>query len=628
VTLKGKLLLAEAPLALALGLLGILSGAVTRRLGQEARFVLADNYRSVLAAERMKEALERINGAALFRLAGHGDETSAEIAANRGRFENELGAQRGNITELGEAAVTRNLGAAWSDYAKVLSAFEAAADARVREEVYFSRLAPAFTRVSQLEDQILAINQDAMVRKVDRAERRATQFEHLVVAAVLLALALGLFATVWLTTRLLRPLGVVTAAVRRFGENDLRARAVVRGGDEIAAVATEFNRMADGLERYRASSLGELLQAQQAAQAAIDSLPDPVLLLDANGNLAGVNTAATRLLGIDPDRPPAEIYAHADPGVRATLERLRAHVLSGRGPYVPKGFEEAVRVATTADGERILLPRAAPIYSESGAVTGAAIVLQDSTRLFRFDELKNDLVATVAHEFRTPLTSLRMALHLCTDGVVGPLTEKQSDLLFAARDDCERLQVIVDELLNLSRLESGQIDLHRRRVDPETLVSGALDVHKAAAEQADIALAAEVPPGLPDVFVDPDRLQLVFTNLLGNALRFAPAGSRIVLRARPERPPENPRGHKLADATHVRFEVQDQGPGIAKDHQEGLFEKFFRVPGSPAGGSGLGLFIAKGLVQAHGGTIGVDSTPGQGATFWFTVPTAPAPTSS
>jgi two-component system, NtrC family, sensor histidine kinase KinB len=217
-----------------------------------------------------------------------------------------------------------------------------------------------------------------------------------------------------------------------------------------------------------------------------------------------------------------------------------------------------------------------------------------------------------------------MALHLCTDGVVGPLTEKQADLLFAARDDCERLQVIVDELLNLSRLESGQIDLHRRRVDPETLVAGALDVHRAAAEQAGLALAAEVPPGLPDVFVDSDRLQLVFTNLIGNALRFAPAGSRVLVRARAERLADNVRGHKVAAPTHVRFEVQDEGPGISKAHQQDLFEKFFRVPGSPAGGSGLGLFIAKGLVQAHGGTIGVDSTPGKGATFWFTIPTAPA----
>ncbi|HEV3030970.1 MAG TPA: HAMP domain-containing protein, partial [Polyangia bacterium] len=440
-SLKAKLLLAQTPLALALVLLGIFSSAVTTRLGMQARLILADNYRSVLAAQRMKDSLERINAAALFLLAEHDDGAGAEIASHRRKFDQELGTQEGNITEAGEAAVTRQLRQAWNRYADVLATYEGLGERPARDAAYFSRLAPAFARVNQLEDQILAINQDAMVRKVERAERRATQFDRLVVGAVVLALALGLLASVWLTTRMLRPLGVVAAAVRRFAGNDLKARAAVRGHDEIATVAVEFNRMADGLERYRASSLGELLQAQQAAQAAIDSLPDPVLLLDASGALAGINAAATRLLAIDIERLAGEVYANADPGVRAVLERLRAHVLGGKGAYVPKGFEEAVRVAGTPDGERILLPRAAPIYNEAGAVAGAAIVLQDSTRLFRFDELKNDLVATVAHEFRTPLTSLRMALHMITDGVVGPLTPKQADLLFAARDDCERLQV-------------------------------------------------------------------------------------------------------------------------------------------------------------------------------------------
>jgi two-component system, NtrC family, sensor histidine kinase KinB len=622
-SLKAKLLLAQTPLALALVLLGIFSSAVTTRLGMQARLILADNYRSVLAAERMKESLERLNDVALFMLAGHDENARGEIADHRRKFESELIQQEGNITESGEAAVTGRLRESWNRYAGALAAYETLGDPAARAAAYFSGLAPAFTAVNQLADQILAINQDAMLRKVDRAERRGRQFERLVTAAVVLALALGLLASVWLTTRMLRPLGVVAAAVRRFAENDLKARATVRGRDEIAVVAAEFNRMADGLERYRRSSLGDLLQAQQASQAAIDSLPDPVLILDSGGGLSGINVAATRLLGIDPERPADQIYANADPGVRAVLERLRAHVLSGKGAYVPKGFEEAVRVGDTPEGERILLPRAAPIYNEAGAVAGVAVVLQDSTRLFRFDELKNDLVATVAHEFRTPLTSLRMALYLCTDGVVGPLTPKQSDLLFAARDDCERLQVIVDELLNLSRIESGQIDLHKRRLDPETLVGAALGIHEAAAAQAQITLVSEIPPGLPDVFVDPDRLQLVFSNLLGNALRFAPAGSRIVVRARAERPADSVRGHRLAEAGAVRFEIEDHGPGIAPEHQAGLFEKFFRVPGSPSGGSGLGLFIAKGLAQAHGGTIGVDSTPGKGTTFWFTVPTAP-----
>ncbi len=621
-TLKAKLVLAQAPLAVALVFVGLVSGTVTTRLGAESRLILADNYRSVLAAERMKDALDGLDAQALMILSGRADAVRPDDTV-RQRFEGELAVQEGNLTEVGEKEATAAVRGAWNEYARALHDFKNTAARSEREIIYFSRLRPALERINAAADRILDINQDAMVHKSDRAARRAVELERLVVAVVLLGLTLGLLASAWLTTRLLRPLGVVAAAVRRFGEGDLRARAAVRGADEISAVAAEFNRMGERLERYRASSLGELLQAQQAAQAAIDSLPDPVLLLDADGAPRGANAAANKVLGIDSERGPSEIYASADPAVRAMIDRLKGHVLGGKGAYVPKGFEEAIRIASSTEGERVLVPRATPIYGENGAVSGAAIVLQDSTRLFRFDELKNNLVATVAHEFRTPLTSLRMAIHLCTEHVVGPLTAKQEELLFAAREDCERLQIIVDELLDLSRIESGQIELHKRRIEPQALVDMAVEVHRAAAEQANVTLKAEVLPGLPDAFVDPDRIQLVFTNLISNAIRFAPAGSTIAVRARAEVAAEAIRDHRMAEATEIRFEVADQGPGVPKEHQAALFEKFFRVPGSPAGGSGLGLFISKGLVQAHAGKIGLESEPGQGAAFWFTVPTAP-----
>jgi two-component system, NtrC family, sensor histidine kinase KinB len=625
VTLRGKLVLAQAPLALALVVVGVVSAVTTTRLGERSRLILADNYRSVLAAQRMKERLERLDSHALVMLSGHATpDAQGRFSPHRELFEKELAVQEGNITEAGENAVTARLRSAWTDYSSALVRFAGLPDRADREALYFASLEPAFLRVKGAADEILAINQDAMVRKSDRAVERAHLFENVVVGAVLVSLLLGLLATAWLTTRLLRPIGVVAAAVRRFGEGDLRVRATVTGQDEIAAVATEFNRMAERLERYRASSLGELLQAQQAAQASIDGLPDPVLLLDATGELRGANTAATRLLGIDPDRSGADAFAAADPGVRAAIDRLRAHVLGGKGPYVPRGFEDALRV-TTPEGERVFVPRATPIYSESGAVTGAARALQDATRLYRFDELKNDLVATVAHEFRTPLTSIQMALHLCTEQVVGPLTPKQADLLFAAREDCERLRVIVDDLLNLSRIESGHIDLHRRRCAAGELVAQAIEVHRAAAEQARVTLKAEILPGLPEVFVDPERAQLVFSNLISNAIRYSSADSEVVVRARVEAGTRDASEHRAARAESVRFEIADAGPGIPAEHQAGLFEKFFRVPGSPRGGSGLGLFISRGLVHAHGGKIGVISERGHGATFWFTLPVAAGP---
>jgi NtrC-family two-component system sensor histidine kinase KinB len=618
-TFKSKLMLTMAPLVLALALVGVVSGLVTGVLARQPGHIWKDNYRSVLSAQRMKEGLERIHESALSELL---DVSATGVAENVGLFERELVVEAGNITEPGEAEAVDSLQRAWTEFKGTLNEFHAQTDAGKRREIGFGALAHSFAAVKRSADEILNINQDAVVLKGQRTERRAVRFERILTLSVLVASLLGLLASVSLTTRLLRPLNVVSAAVRRFGQGDLQARARVQGKDDIAQVAQEFNTMADHLERYRKSSLGELLQAQQASQAAIDSLPDPVLMLEASGNLQGTNEATRKMLGIDPEESGSASLDRLDPGVHSLIDRLRTHVLGGRGAYHPKGFEDALRVATP-DGERIYLPRATPIYGESGSIAGAALVLQDITRLFHFDELKNNLVATVAHEFRTPLTSLRMAIHLCTEEAVGPLTTKQADLLFAARDDCERLQTIVDDLLNLSRLESGRIDLQKRRVEPQSIVNLAIDVHRPTAETRQIDLRSEVYPGLPEAFADPDRLQLVFANLLTNAIRFAPAGSEIVVRALPAPDDAGSTNDNVSRQGFLRFEVSDQGPGIPTEHQGGLFEKFFRVPGSPSGGSGLGLFIARGIVQAHGGRIGMSSQPGRGASFWFTIPAAP-----
>src|ERR1700687_5029284 len=230
--------------------------------------------------------------------------------------------------------------------------------------------------------------------------------------------------------------------------------------------------MADRLKGYRESSLGELLQAQQASQAAIDSLPDPVIVFGAQGGILNVNQSAESVLGFSLETP-GDPLARVPPEMREVLDRARGHVLSGKGAYLPRGYEEAVRV-DLPDGARFFLPRASPVYAETAVITAATVILQDVTRLRRFDELKNDLVATVAHEFRTPLTSLRMAVHLILEGIVGPVTEKQADLLHAAREDCVRLQGIIDDLLDLARLQAGRLEMRKVPVSVVDLVEGAV----------------------------------------------------------------------------------------------------------------------------------------------------------
>jgi two-component system, NtrC family, sensor histidine kinase KinB len=603
-SLRSKLLLAQAPLALVLVVFGYLSARALTALGRSPELILKDNYRSVLALGRMTESLEILQGSALALATRRTVDGDGREEA-RLRFENELGVQEHNITEVGEAELTRALRERWNGYQRELDALEGVAP-QARLERYLGALVPAAQGVRRITNEILGLNQDAMARKADRARRAAERNVTATVAATIGALVLGLVASLTLTARLLRPLGILSRTVRRITEGDLEARARVQGRDEIAALAQEFNGMADRLAEYRRSSLGELLLAQQASQAAIESLPDPVLVVDASGSVLNQNGAAEAVLKLG--GAGGGSIATLDPELRAVVERVRQHVLSGRGAYAPRGFEEAVRVPSP-EGDRHLLPRATPLYSEEGGIVGATIVLQDVTRLMRFDELKNDLVATVAHEFRTPLTSLRMAIHLTLEGLVGPLTEKQLELLAAAREDCERLQGIVDDLLDLSRIQSGRMSLEVRRLDARELLEGAADSLRSAAASAQIDLAVTAPEPPVHVQADPERAQLVLSNLLQNAIRHTAPGGRAELRAAPA-------------GDLVRFEVRDTGEGIAREHLDRIFDKFYRVPGGRSSGVGLGLYISREIVHAHGGEMGVESEPGRGSLFWFSLPRA------
>jgi len=447
-SVRGKLLLAQVPLAIALAVLGMVAFSSVTSLGRHSQTILQENYRSVLAAQRMRAALEQLHEAALVSRTAPLD--TKQMGVSRELFERELVAAEGNITEIGEREALEGLRATWKTYEDRLGEL---AQASPDTNAAIDPLRSAATAVRMQAQLLLDLNQDAMVRKGDHARREAARIGTLVIAAAVAAFLLGALLTGMVTTRLVQPLELLARTVNHMREGDFGTRVNVSGNDEVAQLANAVNSLANRLSQYRSSSLGELLLAQEASQAAIDSLPDPVLVFDSNGNVLNINKAAETLLRIDLETKLDDPNAGVDAAVRECLTRVRLHTLSGKGAYVPRGFEEAVRVAA-ADGEYYFLPRATPVHSEEGAVKGATVILQDVTRLRRVDNLRSNLVSTIAHEFRTPLTSLRMAIHLCLEQAAGPLTERQADILQAARDDCERLQAIVDELLDLVAAQS------------------------------------------------------------------------------------------------------------------------------------------------------------------------------
>jgi len=258
--------------------------------------------------------------------------------------------------------------------------------------------------------------------------------------------------------------------------------------------------------------------------------------------------------------------------------------------------------------ERYYRPKVVPVLDSDGNVTGAVLILTDVTRQREQDELKRSVIATVSHQLKTPLTSIRMAVHLLLEEKIGALTERQADLLIAAREDAERLCGILENLLDISRLESAAASGESYPAVPSSeLVMDSVDPFRRAAQDKGVSLTVDLPGDLPNVLADTMEIRHVFANLLANALKYTAPGGRITVSAQ-------------ADDRFVRFSVADTGVGIPAEHLTRIFEQFFRVPGQDRGsGAGLGLSIAKRIVEAHGGKVDVESTEAEGSVFSFSL---------
>jgi signal transduction histidine kinase len=295
------------------------------------------------------------------------------------------------------------------------------------------------------------------------------------------------------------------------------------------------------------------------------------------------------------------------------LRQPLTEALNSQKAYLPERFDQAIPLPF-AGQERLFLPRILPIQDAFSRTVGAAVLLQDVTRFQLLDQLKSSLVATVSHQLKTPLTSIRLAVHLLLEEVVGGLNPKQIELLLDARDNAERLLATINNLLNLSRLESAQewLDVHPE--SPATLLESVAEAIRPRAQDKNLTVEVDAPSDLPAVAVDRERLSVALGNLLDNAVTYTPPGGHITLS-----------GSAAADLVTVT--VTDTGPGIPEEHLPHVFEKFFRIPGrSSDSGTGLGLAIVHEIVTAHGGSISCHSAPGKGTTFHILLPVAqPSP---
>ncbi len=597
--MKQRIFLGLAPIFVLIVMMGAYAVLLFAKLGTRVDVILRENFRSVLAGQQMKEASERMDSGLFFSLVGEEERGRGLYTQNLPVFEEGLRIESGNVTLPGEDKLAAELRHLHDVYSARAEAFWQTADLEKRRTMYFSELLPLFTKIKDTAQEIISINQDAMVKADRDARELSARSTRYMVLASLLGMAVAIYFAMRLQKSILQPIQALTAVSRELGEGKLDQVVPVESKDELGELADAFNKMATRLRSYRQTTSDQILQARQMTEITFSAFPDAILAFSPEGRVTFNNPAANRLL-----RNLAGNGAGLPASVLAQVDQL----FKGGPDYLPESLEKAIIVRVN-DQERFLLPRVIGMRDEGDRLFGAAVVLQDVTRFRLLDEVKSNLVSTVSHELKTPLTSVRMGLHLLLEERIGPLNAKQTELLLAAREESERLLRMINDLLDIAKLESGRADLLCENVDPRSLVGSAEVDMRPMVESRGMDLAVQVASDLPSVFVDARQIGHVFSNLISNAVAHSKPGDEILIAAHPQN-------------GNVRFSVTDHGPGIPAEHQARLFERFFRVPGSDPRGAGLGLAIAREIVAAHGGQIGVNSLPGLGAEFYFVLPAA------
>jgi NtrC-family two-component system sensor histidine kinase KinB len=613
-------------LAILLAVSGLGIAVLTQYRGALDKFYY-ENWRSVVYGQNMVDALDRLKDTVSPFSGTGGQPSPSALSAARGManpliaiFDKNCQDENNNITLPGEREIAQDLTVAWSGddlsgrhttdnclrqaYLKLLD-IRTSGPARAEAFAAAQALLPLVRAKAQA---VINLNFQNMQPINGRAKEMADGATRLMVLLAAVGIALAVLFTMVVSRAILQPLATLIKSFREIEQGNLDLVVQVKSRDQLHQLAEAFNAMAARLREFRRTDRAKLVRTQRTTQLAVNSLPDAIAIVNPDGMVELSNQTAQQLFQLLPDK---NISNSTD---RRLTELFHQAAREGK-PSAPRGYESAIEVYDSDGQLRFFLPHAIPIMDVDRRLLGVTLVLGDVTNLRRLDEMKSGLLSVVSHELKTPLTSIRMAAHLLLEERVGSLNTKQTELLMAARDDADRLQKIIEDLLDMGRLESGRVKLDLRAEPAERLVSDALTPLETSFHDRGVELQSEIPADTPAVLADPARIDHVFSNLLTNALKFTPPGGYVRVSAQTE-------------ADFVRFVVEDSGIGIPSEYLGRIFERFFRVPrDNQPGGAGLGLAIAKEIVEAHGGSIAVQSTPGEGSRFSFTLQRADHPAS-
>ena len=410
----------------------------------------------------------------------------------------------------------------------------------------------------------------------------------------------GLVLLIWLPRSINRPVKELTRGILEIANHNYEKRLDMKGYEEFREVSDSFNRMAEKLTEYRDSTLADILSAKKFLEAVVNSIHEPIIGLNTEREILFINNEALNVLNMKREN----VIRHSAEELSLKNDLLRRLI---RELVTPGEKNEPLKIY--ADNKESYFQASYIPIENADAEKGEArnlgdvILLKNITEFKELDSAKTTFISTISHELKTPISAIMMSLQLLEDKRVGVLNGEQEQLSKNIKDNSQRLLDITGELLNMTQVEAGKLQMMPKITKPIELIEYAIKANQVQADKFNIQIEVEYPEEkIPKLFVDSEKIAWVLTNLLSNAIRYSKENGRVVIGARREE-------------EYIELYVQDFGKGIDPRYHQSIFDRYFRVPGTKVQGSGLGLSISKDFVEAHGGTLTVQSELGKGSCF-------------
>jgi two-component system, NtrC family, sensor histidine kinase KinB len=578
-------------------------------LGKTTDAILRDYYQSILAVENMVDALGRQDSGILLVLMGDIEKGIAQYRENDALFLEWLGRSRDSIAVAGEREVIHAIELEYGEYARKINEVYSFEGKRGVSQpftlnTYKESILPVFSRVKATCLELRTMNEKTMYSDSEKARQVARRAIWSTVFVASVASFIALFFSLVFAERLVLPLRRFVEAAKKISAGEFSVQLSVETRDELGQLAVEFNRMTAELRRYHMMNVDRIVAEKNKGEAILASIEDGLVVFDTDRKVTGINPAGCQILNVDFSEKEV-LHCEQILPMNSICEIVAETIRTGTQPDIP----DDRRIITLKNGEsaRYYLFSATAIGQRDHSLSGVVLLLKDITQLREVERLKSEFVMAASHELRTPLTSLGMGIDLLIEHAVQYLPEREKELLHAAHDEVHRMKSMVHDLLDLSKIETGRIDLEFEKIPVATLFEHARDIFKGQVSMKHINLTIDDTEFMPLVRADTNKIVWVLSNLISNALRYVDEGGHIRLSAERK-------------GAELNLAVADDGSGIPPEYQSLIFQKFVRVNRQESGRTGLGLAICREIVRAHGGTIRVESNPGKGSTFTFTLP--------